>query len=91
MMVTPPPEVNVRVWGQFITTFEQCYLACRDDLKDALVEHRIGSYLISTMANELFDIDPAIDKKWWSSIKAKITWLQSRDPPFLPTPKPMET
>ena len=86
----PPPEVNVRVWGQFITTFEQCYLACRDDLKDALVEHRRGSWSRDnyTMANELFDIDPAIDTKWWSNIKAKITWFQARDPPFLPTPKP---
>ena len=40
------------------------------------------------MANELFDIDPTMDTKWWSNIKAKITWLQARDPPFLPTPKP---
>ena len=82
----PPPEVNVRVWGQFITTFEECYLACRDDLKDALVEHRIGSWSRDnyTMANELFDIDPAIDTKWWPNIMAKITWLQARDPPFCP-------
>ena len=86
----PPPEVNVRVWGQFITTFEESYLACRDDLKDALVENRRGSWSRDnyTMANELFDIDPAIDTKWWPNIMAKITWLQARDPPFLPTPKP---
>jgi hypothetical protein len=80
----------VRVWGQFITTFEESYLACRDDLKDALVENRRGSWSRGnyTMANELFDIDPAIDTKWWPNIMAKITWLQARDPPFLPTPKP---
>ena len=41
-----------------------------------------------TMAHELFAIDPTVDTAWWSNIKAKITWLQARDPPFLPTPKP---
>ena len=89
---SPPPEVNVHVWEQFIVTFEECYLACRDDLKDALAELRMGrsSWDNYTMAHELFAIDPTVDTAWWSNIKAKITWLQSRDPPFLPTPKPME-
>ena len=82
----------MRVWDQFTTTFKECYLACRGDFKDALVEPRRGSWSCDnyTMAHELFDIDPTVDTAWWSKIEARIAWFQSRDPPFLPTPKPME-